>query len=260
MGYRLVQRGEGKERPLVVFYLVGSHVDADVRAALGPLPAIAAYDDSIGEPLPSTISRVNGTIVGSAVKDVVLVGFSAGCQAVRRELATGRDPIGAVAMDGTHGKLPPAEYQVAPWRELAEKARRGERLFVATCTQNTYVETDLPKDQRYAATVTMLRLITGFSIPPSDAPEGEHDGDLHVYGYTSETTDKAAHIRQQRIWMPEMLRRHVKPWLMARIPLRPDEQALVDGAVALTLDQLARGEGQERPAMQVSDSTPPPSV
>ncbi|HVK69408.1 MAG TPA: hypothetical protein VM694_33355 [Polyangium sp.] len=256
MAYRLVQRGEGEQRPLLVLYLVGAHVDADLRAAVGPEASIAAYDDATGEPLPQTVARVAAT-TGVPVGDVILAGFSAGCQAVRRELIAGRDPSGVLAIDGTHGDLPPADWQLAPWRALAERARRGERLFVATCSQNTYVETDLPKGKRYSATVSVLRLALGFALVPSGAPEGEHDGELHGYSYESARTDAEAHIRQQRLVLPDVLRRHVQPWLAARkTELRPEERAMAQAAVALSLDRLARSEvsGQQH------ESVPPPSA
>ncbi len=254
MAYRLVQRGEGEQSPLVVLYLVGAHVDADLRAALGPAPSIVAYDDATGEPLPHTVARTTAA-TGKGVGDVILVGFSAGCQAVRRELIAGRDPAGVLAIDGTHGDLPPAEWQLAPWRTLAERARRGERLFVATCTQNTYVENELPKPKRYSATVTVLRLSTGLALLPAVAPEGEHEGELHGYSYASATTDADAHIRQQRKVLPDVLCRHVRPWLAARSPLAPEERTLAEGAVALSLDRVARAELSGK-----RESAPPPSA
>lgn len=239
MAYRLVQAGSGDPRPLVVLYLVGSGVDADLREALGSVPAIVAFDDAVGEALPQTIARVQSKL-GAAVSDVAICGFSAGCQAVRRELIEGQDPSVVVTMDGTHASLPPADWQLQVWRDFASRARRSERLFVATCTQNTYVENELPKDQRYSATVSVLRLVTGFSLKPAPAPSGEHDGELHVYSFTSETTDKAAHGRQQTVALPDVLLRHVRPWLMARMPLSKEERTSVQQAVDLSLDRLAR--------------------
>lgn len=255
MPLRIVQQGQGNPRQLVVLYLVGSPMDPELRAALGPDPAIIAYDDPKGEPLPTTMSHVT-TKSPVNVSDVILVGYSAGCQAVRRELMAGHDVAGVVAIDGTHASLPPLQWQLDVWRDYAEKARRGERLFVATCTQNTYVETDLPKAQRYSATLSILRQVTGFRIIPSETPAGEHDGALHVYGYASEKTDKMAHARQQTVVLPQMLARYVKPWLEAalrafpgQVPpqqeahssvLTPEERARVDQAIALSFHKLTR--------------------
>jgi len=255
MAFRLVQRGEGDRRPLVVLYLVGADADPDLRASLGPRPVIAGYDDPVGEPLGSTIARASAA-VGVGISEVILAGFSAGCQAVRRELAAGHDPAGVLALDGTHADLPPQEAQLAPWRQYAERARACERLFIATCTQNTYVETDLPKNKRYSATVTVLRLLTGFALVPSTTPEGAHEGALHVYSYSSERTDAAAHGRQQRLVLPTMLRRHVRPWLEGKRPIAQSEKAMVNGAVALSLDRLARGLDTQR----VEESPPQKAV
>jgi hypothetical protein len=238
MSYRLIQAGSGECRPLVILYLVGAQVDDDVRAALGPTPAIAAFDDSRGEALYATVSRVRRD-VEAQIGDVVLVGFSAGCQAVRRELIAGGDPAAVVTIDGTHATLPPESWQIEVWQKLARRARHGERLFVATCTQNTYVE-QLPKTQRYAAVVTVLRAATGFALEPAAVPAGEHEGSLHVYSFASATTDHHAHVAQQRVVMPEMLRRYVAPWLAGRSALPVDDIAAVQAAVALSLDRIAR--------------------
>jgi len=238
MAYRLVQAGSGEQRPLVILYLVGAQVDDAVRASLGPTPAIAAFDDARGEGLDTTVTRV-ARAVDAEIGDVVLVGFSAGCQAVRRELVAGGDPAAVVTIDGTHANLPPEGWQIEIWQKLARRARHGERLFVATCTQNTYVE-HLPKDQRYAAVVTVLRAATGFACQPAATPVGEHEGSLHVYSFESATTDHHAHVAQQRVVMPEMLRRYVAPWLEGRRALPVQDLAAVQAAVALSLDRIAR--------------------
>lgn len=258
MAFRLVQQGEGNPRPLVVLYLVGSPLDPELREALGQTPSIVAYDDPDGDALPTTIARVEAT-TKAAVSDVILVGYSAGCKAVRRELMNGQDASGILTIDGTHADLPPAIWQIEVWRQYAERARRGERLFVATCTQNTYVETELPKGRRYSSTVSVLRKVTGHALEPSDNPAGEHDGALHVYSFSSAQTDSAAHAKQQTIVLPIMLVRHAKPWLEGRrepVPvqqdaeppfasvLSPEERIMVEQAIQLSLDKLIRQMGE----------------
>jgi hypothetical protein len=223
----------------VILYLVGAQVDDDVRMALGPAPAIAAFDDARGGALDATVERV-ACAVGAAIDDVVLVGYSAGCQAVRRELVAGGDPSAVVTIDGTHATLPPEGWQIEIWQKLARRARHGERLWVATCTQNTYVETDLPKDKRYAAAVSVLRRATGFALEPAPDPAGEHEGALHVYAFASSSMDHDAHVAQQRVVMPEMLRRYVRPWLEGRSALPVSDLAAVQAAVTLSLDRIAR--------------------
>lgn len=195
MSFRLVQQGEGNPRPLVVLYLVGAPLDQDLQEALGKTPAIAAYDEPVGETLHTTISRTQAK-TEAEISDVILVGYSAGCKAVRRELMNGFDPAGVFTIDGTHADLPPLDWQIQVWQTYAERARRCERLFVATCTQNTYVETSLPQGRCYSGTVSVLRRVTGYPLEPSAAPSGEHDGALHVYSYSSAPTDMAAHGKQ----------------------------------------------------------------
>ena len=95
--------------------------------------------------------------------------------------------------------------------------------------------------------------VLGARASPSTSPEGAHEGALHVYSYASERTDAAAHGRQQRIVLPTMLRRHVRPWLEGKRPLMEDERARANGAVALSLDRLARGQAEK-----VSEPPPPP--
>lgn len=255
MPYRLVQQGEGNPRPLVVLYLVGSPLDPELREALGKTASIAAYDDPNGEGLPATISRVQAE-TEAAVSDVILVGYSAGCKAIRRELMNGQDVAGILAIDGTHANLPPADWQIEVWQKYAERARQCERLFVATCTQNTYVETALPQGQRYSATVSVLRQVTGYALEPSDDPAGEHDGALHVYSFSSAPTDSPAHAKQQTIVLPVMLARHAKPWLEGqREPaqssedpfmsvLSAEERTMVEQAVLVAQEKLMRELGK----------------
>ncbi len=257
MSLRLVQPGEGNPRPLVILYLVGSPLDLELREALGKTPAIAAYDDAMGDPLSSTISYVTGK-TGADVSEVILVGYSAGCKAVRRELLAGHDVAGVLAIDGTHASLPPADWQIDVWRNYANRARLGNRLFVATCTQNTYVETHLPAGQRYSATVTILRAATNFTLTPAIDPGGEHDGALHVYSYSSQVTDKSAHARQQTEVLPRMLARYAKPWLEGQREdapdtntftsvLSPEERVMAENAVAVSLQKWRAGELDEAP-------------
>lgn len=267
MSFRLVQQGEGNPRPLVVLYLVGAPVDSDLREALGQTPAIAAYDEPVGEALSITLSCAQAKMQAD-VSDVILVGYSAGCKAVRRELMNGFDPAGVFTIDGTHADLPPLDWQIQIWQTYAERARRSERLFVATCTQNTYVETSLPKGGCYSATVSVLRRVTGYPLEPSENPAGEHDGALHVYSFSSAPTDRAAHGKQQTEVLPALLARHAKPWLNGQremgtmqqcaappftSTLSTDEMMQAQQTVTLSLDKWMR-EMSDAPD---DESTPP---
>lgn len=198
--FRVVQKGQ---QPLVVCYLVGSHMDAELREIL-PGAAIVATSDS---PLHPTLAEAFHAY-GLAPSDAcVLVGYSAGCQSVRWLLNQGVRPMAVVAIDGTHASIPPKEWQLSVWRERAAEARSGEVIFAATCTQQTYVE-HLPGVQAFMATVHVLERIVDVELPPGTEV---HDGDLHVVSYPSKAIDGDAHIAQQREALPEMLRRYIAP-------------------------------------------------
>lgn len=207
---RIIQRGSSSD--LVVAYLLGPHIDEPMREALGPSPWIVAFTDAAG------VSPTNVVIALGIdrVRSLVAVGYSAGTQAVRAALRSGSFPtcdrIGIVAIDGTHASIPPQPWQLRIWQLAAEQARKGEKLFVATCTAQTYVE-QLPAEQRYLSTISVLRDAIDPALTPRMPPDERHDGDLHVYAYASRSCDAAAHIAQQREVLPMVLAKHVRPWL-----------------------------------------------
>ncbi len=222
MTARLVSAGAGDRRALVVCYLVGRQLDADLIAALdGALDGacIVAFDDPSGEPLITTQLRARDA--GWRDGPLVLIGYSAGVlQGVRQRLLDGAEPAAVVAIDGTHAGLPPRRWQLEPWERLAAAARAGRRLFVATHTYLSYVER---LADPYQATATTLRQATGWPLEHGGPlPLGvEHsDGALHVHSYESGPIDGQAHRDQLRVALPAMLRRYVAPWL-ARWSLPP---------------------------------------
>lgn len=219
MPIRLVSAGTGAARPLVCGYLIGDHLDADLRDAL-PGACLVAYDTPDGEPLPTTLRRARQLAGVEAFGALVLLGFSAGVgRGVRQRLIDGAKPDAVVAIDGTHASLPPLSWQIEVWRALAERARRGEALFVATHSCNTYTESLRAPHTAYQSTWTTLRQATGWPLGTTGPlPLGEEtsEGDLHVHSYASATTDAAAHAKQQTVALPAMLRRYVAPWLERR--------------------------------------------
>lgn len=223
---RTVQQGTSAD--LVILWLVGSHIDGALRAALGPRPTIVAFDDAQGLP-PSAVALRLGV---SRVQSLVVCGYSAGCQAVRAALRSGALPIadrlGVVAIDGAHASMPPEPWQLDVWRHLAAQARKRERLFVATCTAQVYTES-LPPAQRFMSTLSVLRQAVEPSLVPLTPPDERHEGDLHVYAHASKAIDKDAHIDQQRVVLPAVLAKHVRPWLeRAADVTRPDRPAAID--------------------------------
>src|SRR5262245_9758126 len=104
--------------------------------------ALCATLPSSRHPRPPCIRRwpIRFTPIARRRAMRVLVGYSAGCRSVRSLLLEGVHPVAVVTIDGTHASKPPAAWQLDVWRELAAEARRGERVWVATCTQRLYVE------------------------------------------------------------------------------------------------------------------------
>lgn len=223
MTARIISAGSGERRPLVLLFFVppirrpgDPHMDDQIRAAL-PGACVIAYSTPDGETVAAAEARARK--VGWPGGPLAICGFSAGClRGIRQRLREGAKPDAIIAIDGTHASLPPAAWQLDVWRPFIADARAGRRLFVATCTQQTYVE-GLPGDERYMATVTLLRRLTGWPLAnPGPHPVGEYvsEGDLHVHSYASRDMDGTAHSDQQTRVLPEMLRRHLAPWLARR--------------------------------------------
>jgi hypothetical protein len=147
-----------------------------------------------------------------------MLGWSAGCQAVREQLRAGARPDAALALDGTSGSVPPTVAQLSPWIDAAGRARREEMTLVLTHTLQTYTEL-LPPSDRYLATINGCRRITGWElndVGPLEDPAITSDGQLVVASYKSARIDRQAHIDQQVHAMPDMLRRFVVPWIEGR--------------------------------------------
>ncbi|XXX79192.1 peptidoglycan-binding domain-containing protein [Sorangium sp. So ce134] len=235
MTARIISAGSGERRALVLLFFVppihrpgDPHLDDQIRAAL-PGACVIGYSTPDGEPVAAAEARARK--VGWVGGPLAICGFSAGClRGVRARLLDGAQPDAVLAIDGTHASLPPAAWQLDVWRPIIADARAGRRLFVATATQQLYVE-QLPGEQRYMATITLLRRLTGWPLAsPGPLPLGEHvsEGDCHVHSYASAAMDGNAHSDQQTRVLPEMLRRHLAPWLarvMAAAPAPSGDRA-----------------------------------
>ncbi len=216
---RLVNRGRGEPRSVVVLFLVGSHMDGAIRDAVGEDICAIADDESSGPESLSAICAIARKSAGfQDVAGVALVGYSAGCQRVRAMLVGGADPAAVAVIDGTHATLPqdpvnnpPPRWQFDVWRDYAAKARRGERLFVATATQMSYVERiRFGEPGRAVSTKHVLEDALGVPLPSGTEL---HEAGLHAFSYPSKDVDKEAHIHQQRIVLPSMLRTYVRNWM-----------------------------------------------
>lgn len=209
---RTVQTAADDSAPLVLLYLVGSQCDTDLRAALPGCGIVASSESGL-----ATTSQIIGLArIAAKVSEaapLVLVGYSAGCQGVRRHLLDGVEPAAVVAIDGTHASWPPAQWQIDVWSRAIDRARDGSSTFVATCTQQRYTER-LGPGKAFASTRTVLERASGAIL---GAGVEAHEGGLHLLSYASADIDAGAHIRQQREVLPDVLRRFVAPAL-AREP------------------------------------------
>jgi hypothetical protein len=204
---RLVQHGTGG---LVVAFLVGSDDWAAMAAAL-PGVAIVATDQAPLSPLLGMLDDARALAHVTSDVPLCLVGFSAGCQSVRALLLLKAPAAAVVCIDGTHASVPPAPWQLGVWRSLGERARRGEVLFVATCTSMSYTER-IPQGQKGRATSTRHVLEQSMGVELADyAPHV--DGNLVLQRWPSSDCDHAAHVHQQNDVLPEVLRRYVAPRL-----------------------------------------------
>lgn len=254
-----LQAGRGADRPLVVVFHASPPVV--LGALAGPLAdayVLLGLANQGGYSVPpawETIlqaARVGGWSSGP----VVLVGYSAGCAAVR-ELCRHEDifPDVVVALDGTSGPrsiVPAAAHTLDPWRALAGWARRGQMLLVATHTYQTYTE-KMPAPERFPATVSVLRSATGWELPalPAGAgPRETREGDLVVLSYGSKAIDREAHIAQQTAALPHVFAQYVAPWLTARAGAEDTEPELErdgtgEAALEVALQELVAGVREE---------------
>jgi lysophospholipase L1-like esterase len=151
-----------------------------------------------------------------------LIGFSIGCSRVRGLRVAGASAGAYLLVDGTHAGKPPQPWQITWIKDLADQARAGRLLLVASHTYQTYVE-KMPKP--YSATVTVLRQATGFALAqggPATAPivakqpvTAPPAAGLWVYSYASAEADYEAHAYQGGPALHAMAATHLAPWLAA---------------------------------------------
>jgi len=253
VSFRVVSQGAP---PVVVCYLVGSEQDAKLRAALPGCAIVATHE----APLHPTLEELHAAmrLVGLEAEDVCLVGYSAGCQSVRSLLwERGVRPLVTVTIDGTHAAIKPPAAQIDVWRALAEEARAGRCMWVATCTQQTYTELlTLQRDghEPFMATVHVLERVLDMPLP---AGLEVHEGHLHVLSYDSARIDGEAHKSQLREVLPHVLAEYVAPYLVGDEPTTdPGSTALPwmdpalplgERALLLSIHEMESGVREEPP-------------
>lgn len=212
MSLRAVQIGR-VPKPITVFaFLVGRHMDGILRRVLGADVTIVCDDTSTGPEVYSGLLRKAEALGDGPIGPVALLGYSAGCQRVRKLWCDGARPAAIGLFDGTHCSWPADQWQLDAWGGMVERARdASEMLMVASHTFQLYTE-GLQKDP-YMSTATTLRNVTGWTLPMVSADKLYQDGLLYVQSCPSKLIDKDAHTRQQTEVMPELCRTLVAPFL-----------------------------------------------
>jgi len=188
---RIVQRGAGDPRPLLLVYHLDARDDDALRGAVPPATLIANVTQRGSDyldtpPIADTLAQISELAGGVRFTPVIVAGFSAGGFATKRILDQGGDPDALVVADGTYGSSPGA------WADYAARARRGERVFIASHTAL----------QGPTSTWRVLSAIVGFVLP-LDREARLENGNFIVYSYP--TQDLTGHQRQGDIVLPAML-------------------------------------------------------
>lgn len=210
MAIRLVQKPDSTEAPFVLVYHSGASDDSLRRAAPGALICVdtgkgfSGYYGAIGpgkiDDLPVAIEKGAelAGVVGFNPTQVILAGWSEGCQGIRTQLKAGRMPDAVVAIDGTHSSKVPAPDHIDPWKDIISRAKRGAGAFLASCSSI--------EPGSYNSTRTTLRLLTGFDLErsgPVDDPAVYEEGNCVVWSCDGNTAQD--HINQGQIVLPKML-------------------------------------------------------
>jgi hypothetical protein len=215
---RIIQPGQRLRRNVLLGFYTQAQI-GQMAKDLGPATTVLQVDTTY-EPTSREALRAKVKVLGAdELGEVCLAGWSAGCHGVRDNLRTVLPEV-AILLDGTHaathqpGSAASNAGPLAPWAQLLEEGRRGERMVIASHIYNTYVELLKPPDGPYVSTVTVLRQLTGWplAMPAGDAPNVRREGDLVVYSWRSSTCDAPAHAAQVNHAGPLL----VRDWLASR--------------------------------------------
>lgn len=221
MAERMVQQGVGQARDLVVVYYLAAELDSKLKQAapgaliLNDTRANTAEYRVVGgggiAPIRDLAART-GREQGCIIRSITLVGYSAGCQALRAQLQRGAGDLvdGLVPVDGTHASFPaPSELmEIKPWRDFADQARAKRKVMTATHTMLTYTE-QLPKP--FMCTWHVLQRVTGWPLAEQGedgVPVPTEEGFLAVWSYAD--ADAAGHRYQGREALPAALEATLK--------------------------------------------------
>ncbi len=144
----------------------------------GSNPSWQLAKTSDGRTLPPLLAQAKKQM-GDAPARVAIVGFSAGCSALRQLLAhpADRAAIDAVLpIDGMHFGKPLAEAQVAPYLEYGKLTASGSHLFALLHTAITPGNAGQIYSTTESASILFDRLQQ--AIPDGGSQQGWSEGDL----------------------------------------------------------------------------------
>jgi lysophospholipase L1-like esterase len=246
MPLHVLQSGQGTSRPLVAAF--GPMAAAQLPKLLGAAACIVFDADGHGtETMAQIVDFASHQAGFGAVSATALIGFSIGCSRVRGLRVAGASAGAYLLVDGTHASWPPQPWQIQWIRDLADQARAGKTLLVASHTYQTY--TEKIAGQPFASTVTVLRQATGFALAqggPPTAPQvtrdpvtGPPSSGLWVYSYASAPIDAPAHTYQGGPALHQLAAAHLAPWLATMGATSPTPQSA--RRALLVGDSLAAG-------------------
>lgn len=208
----ILQAGSGPERDIALLYLAGTGAMGPELARRLPPGSCVVADKAIyfetPDPFgPQGVTRWDAMLatlqdqLGFTGRHLWLIGFSAGCWAVRAQLAAGAPASYVLAADGVHLPLgTPAPQEEQPWLEAAAAARaRALVLSVSVSGTPAFKSRD---------TRTSARDLFGWTgcMGSYADPCIERDGFLSIYGATYGGTGNAGeHKDQINLLLPRMI-------------------------------------------------------
>ena len=200
--------------------------------ALGPMPCVVGMNARGAETMEQIMAFAKEKRGGRPLWLAALVGFSAGCQQVRRLWLAGASALALVLADGLHAHKPADPWQIAYARDIVARARRGA---LCTIIEHTYIQ--VAPD--ITSTSEMARTVTGWPLAPpplgatvrrvEPAPSGSPSwAGLAVYSTGSGAYDKPAHEAQALRVLPLALAGRVRE--LVELPDRPAVADLVPSA------------------------------
>lgn len=206
----VLQEGSGERRDIVLLYLAGTGAMGPELAKLVPGACVVADKAAFfetPEPFgPQGVTRWDEALdtlqsnLGFQVDHLWLVGFSAGCWAVRAQLDAGAPASYVLAADGIHLPLgAPAPNEDLPWLATAGAARARELVF--------FVSVSGTPASKSRDTRTSARDLFGWSgcMGSYADPCIEQDGYLRIYGATYGGGNAGEHKDQINLLLPRMI-------------------------------------------------------